>query len=100
MATDYDAPRTKDDDSATESLEALQANRGGGSQTALLDLEEADTAEGHDLPGADLSGEELLITVVPVQADEFTCSSCFLVRHRSQKAREKNGLVYCRDCEG
>ncbi|MCZ2403599.1 DUF4193 domain-containing protein [Paenarthrobacter sp. Z7-10] len=99
MATDYDAPRTKDDDSGTESLEGLQANR-AGTQTALSDLEEADTAEGIDLPGADLSGEELLVTVVPVQADEFTCASCFLVRHRSQKAREKNGLVYCKDCEG
>ena len=30
-----------------------------------------------ELPGADLSGEELTVTVVPVRADEFTCSSCF-----------------------
>ena len=51
-------------------------------------------------PGADLSGEELLVRVLPAQADEFTCSSCFLVRHRSQIAREKNGLFYCKECEG
>jgi hypothetical protein len=99
MATDYDAPRKPEDESNTESLEALQAHR-GGSQTALLDLEEFDTAEGIDLPGADLSGEELLVRVIPVQADEFTCASCFLVHHRSQKAREKNGQAYCRECEG
>lgn len=98
MATDYDAPRTKDNDSGTESLNALQSER-SSNQTASLDLEEDDTAEGIDLPGADLSGEELLVTVVPVQADEFTCASCFLVRHRAQKAREKNGLIYCRECE-
>lgn len=99
MATDYDAPRKNDDDQGTESIEALQSQR-SGAQTALLDLDEPDTAEGIDLPGADLSGEELTIRVVPVQSDEFTCSSCFLVRHRSQKAVERNGLTYCKDCEG
>jgi len=30
-------------------------------------------------PGADLSGEELSVRVVPKQADEFTCSACFLI---------------------
>ncbi|MCU1572596.1 MAG: hypothetical protein JWO93_678 [Micrococcaceae bacterium] len=99
MATDYDAPRAKDEEQPTESIEALQSQR-GGAQTALIDVDESDTAEGIDLPGADLSGEELLITVVPVQSDEFTCGSCFLVRHRSQKAAERNGQIYCRDCEG
>ena len=101
MATDYDAPRNKtDEESQAESLEALQASRSGGAQTAVIDVEETDTAEGIDLPGADLSGEELTVSVVPQQSDEFTCSSCFLVRHRSQVAREKDGLKYCRDCEG
>jgi hypothetical protein len=100
MATDYDAPRKTEEESPAESLEALQASRGGGAQTAVIDVDENDTAEGIDLPGADLSGEELTVTVVPEQSDEFTCSSCFLVRHRSQVAKEKNGLKYCRDCEG
>jgi hypothetical protein len=100
MATDYDAPRVaQEDQPANESLEAIQS-RQGGSQTALLDVEEADTAEGIDLPGADLSHEELLIQVVPVQEDEFTCMSCFLVHHRSQLAREKDGKKYCSECEG
>lgn len=100
MATDYDAPRKNEDDqTATESIEALQAQR-SGAQTATVDLDEPDTAEGIELPGADLSGEELLVRVVPVQEDEFTCASCFLVRHRSQKAAERNGQIYCKDCEG
>ena len=34
-----------------------------------VDLEEEDTAEGIDLPGADLSGEVLTMPVVPRQAD-------------------------------
>ena len=98
MATDYDAPRVaQEDQPSNESLEAIQA-RQGGSQTALLDVEEADTAEGIDLPGADLSHEELLIQVVPVQEDEFTCMSCFLVHHRSQLATERNGELICREC--
>jgi hypothetical protein len=101
MATDYDAPRNKtEEESPAESLEALQASRGGGAQTAVIDVDENDTAEGIDLPGADLSGEELTVIVVPEQSDEFTCSSCFLVRHRSQIALEKNGMKYCRECEG
>lgn len=100
MATDYDAPRNNDEDKEAESLEALQANRGSKSQSASVDVEDADTAEGIDLPGADLSGEELLIRVIPPQEDEFTCSSCFLVRHRSQVARQKGNLLFCRECEG
>ena len=31
--------------------------------------------------------------------DEFTCSSCFLVHHRSQLARETKGKLICRDCD-
>ncbi|MGA8789536.1 MAG: DUF4193 domain-containing protein [Paenarthrobacter sp.] len=100
MATDYDAPRKTEEDSPAESLEALQASRGNAAQTAVIDVEESDTAEGIDLPGADLSGEELTVIVVPEQSDEFTCGSCFLVRHRSQIALEKNGLKFCKDCEG
>jgi hypothetical protein len=101
MATDYDAPRTRpEDEPANESLDALQARTSAGAQTAVIDLEDADTAEGIDLPGADLSHEELTVAVIPEQADEFTCASCFLVRHRSQLARHQQGVKYCTDCEG
>ncbi|WP_028280513.1 DUF4193 domain-containing protein [Arthrobacter sp. H5] len=102
MATDYDEPRVKPEDQpANESLEAIQAQRSASSQTAQIDVEDGEGAEGFELPGADLSHEELLIQVVPQQEDEFTCMSCFLVHHRSQLAREtKKGDKYCRECEG
>jgi hypothetical protein len=100
MATDYDAPRVaQEDQPANESLEAIQAQRSATTQTALIDVEDGDTAEGFDLPGA-VVDDELLVEVVPVQEDEFTCMSCFLVHHRSQLAREKNGSKYCVECEG
>lgn len=99
MATDYDAPRKSEEDLTEESLEDLKARR-SDIPTAVVDVDESDLAAGYELPGADLSGEELLVHVVPPQADEFTCSSCFLVRHRSQIAREKEGHFYCKECEG
>ena len=99
MATDYDAPRNTEEDLSEDSIEVLKTRR-SDKPTAVVDNDEADLAEGYELPGADLSGEELLVRVMPAQADEFTCASCFLVRHRSQIAREKGGLTYCRDCEG
>jgi hypothetical protein len=71
MATDYDAPRrTETDDVSEDSLEELKARR----------------------------NEELSVRVIPKQADEFTCSSCFLVHHRSRLASEKNGVMICTDC--
>ncbi|GAA1911208.1 DUF4193 domain-containing protein [Arthrobacter gandavensis] len=99
MATDYDAPRKVEEDAGTTSIEELQARR-SDKQSAVVDVDESEAAEAFELPGADLSSEELLVRVVPAQEDEFTCGSCFLVRHRSQFAVEKNGTKYCRDCEG
>ncbi|MDQ1679886.1 MAG: hypothetical protein QOI42_745 [Frankiaceae bacterium] len=97
MATDYDSPRTSEDDLSEDSLEELKARR-AESQTGIVDVDEEDLAESLELPGADLSGEELSVRVLPRQADEFTCSSCFLVHHRSQLASEKNGQAICKEC--
>jgi hypothetical protein len=98
MATDYDAPRRTDDSELGEdSLEELKARR-AEAQAGTVDVDEADLAEALELPGADLSGEELTVRVLPRQADEFTCSRCFLVHHRSQLASEKNGQLVCREC--
>jgi hypothetical protein len=47
-----------------------------------------------------LGQDELIVQVIPQAADEFTCYSCFLVRHRSQVSRESNGYSYCIECEG
>ncbi|AMM32541.1 MULTISPECIES: DUF4193 domain-containing protein [Sinomonas] len=99
MATDYDAPRKNEEELNEDSIEELKSRR-TDKQSAAVDEDEAEAADSYELPGADLSGEELLVRVLPAQADEFTCASCFLVRHRSQIAREKNGLLYCKECEG
>lgn len=100
MATDYDAVRTEVAESQHESLQALKSASSPDARSVVLELDEADNVDGVELPGADLSGEELAVIVVPEQDDEFTCYSCFLVRHRSQIAREKGGHSYCTECEG
>lgn len=98
MATDYDAPRRNEsDEQGEDSLEELKARR-NESQSAVVDIDETDTAESFELPGADLSGEELTVKVVPKQADEFTCTVCFLVQHRSRLARGSAGQEVCADC--
>ena len=96
MATDYDSPRV-DDDLGEDSLEELKARR-AEAQSGMVDVDEEDVVESLELPGADLSGEELTVRVLPRQADEFTCSRCFLVHHRSQLATETNGQMICREC--
>ncbi len=97
MATDYDAPRKTDDDLSEDSLEELKARR-VDKASSIVDVDETEQAEGFELPGADLSGEELSYRVIPRQADEFTCSRCFLVHHRSQLAKNVNGQMVCREC--
>jgi hypothetical protein len=95
MATDYDAPRKTEEDSAEESLEELKARR-HDKTSGTVDEDETEAAESFELPGADLSHEELAIEVRPRQDDEFTCMSCFLVHHRSQLADAEK--IICRDC--
>lgn len=97
MATDYDAPRKTDEELAEESLEELKARR-ADKVSAQVDVDETDLAESLELPGADLSAESLTVRVVPKQADEFTCSRCFLVHHRSQLVKEVDGLPVCSEC--
>ena len=97
MATDYDTPRKTDDDVDQDSLEELKARRSDKTASAV-DVDEFDAAEGLELPGADLSNEELAVRVLPKQADEFTCASCFLVHHRSRLAEHNGSQYICRDC--
>jgi hypothetical protein len=40
--------------------------------------------------------EPLAVKVVPLQANEFTCKNCFLVKHRSQLADKRR--MFCVDC--
>lgn len=97
MATDYDAPRKTDEELNEESLEDLKAQHASKSSKSV-DVDEADLAETLELPGADLSDESITVMVIPKKADEFTCSRCFLVNHRSLMAKEVNGKPVCADC--
>src|SRR5689334_25114840 len=95
-STDYDAARRPVVDLGEDSLEELKARR--SAQLPALDVDETELAEGFELPGADLSGEELTVAVVPMRTDEFRCSRCFLVRHRSQLASQREGQYVCEEC--
>ncbi len=97
MATDYDAPRKTDEELNEDSIEELKARR-LDKNSGKVDEDEVEAAESFELPGADLSHEELSVQVLPRQSDEFTCSQCFLVHHRSQLAEDRNGRLVCQDC--
>jgi hypothetical protein len=96
MATDYDAPRKTEDDS--ESIEALK-ERVPDKMSGVVDVDDADNPGGFELPGADLSDLDLDVVVLPPQADEFTCVSCFLVKHRSQMSHETKLGPICLECD-
>ena len=100
MATDYDAPRKQDEEQSEESYEELNARR-SDMQSGAVDEDENSAAESFELPGADLSNEELNVVVLPAQDDEFTCSQCFLVHHSSQLAyTDAAGQPVCTECAG
>lgn len=94
MATDYDAPRKTDDEA--ESIEALK-ERGTAKGSSSIDAEDADNPS-FNIGGSDLSDVELDVVVLPQQDDEFTCVSCFLVRHRTQLDHESDLGPVCREC--
>jgi hypothetical protein len=96
MATDYDAPRKRDDEPDEDSIKELKDRR---TKTAvgLADLDEGDHGP-IELPCADLSDEELVVRVLPRQADEFTCTSCLLIQHRSRLVRHTRRESICPDC--
>lgn len=99
VATDYDELRTDVKESQENSLEALKSAKAPDAQSVVQELDESDALDGLT-PGGEFIAEELVVQVIPQADDEFTCYSCFLVRHRSQKAREKDGHAYCVECEG
>jgi hypothetical protein len=100
VATDYDEVRSDVKESQENSLEALQSANAPTARTVAMELDEADGLDDLGVPGGEFIAEELVVQVIPQADDEFTCYSCFLVRHRSQVAREKAGHAYCIECEG
>jgi hypothetical protein len=84
---DYDAPRhpVAELDEDVVQLKTPQA---------APDLDETAIAE----PKVDLIDEEPTVTVVPMLTDEFQCTSCYLVHHRSRLVRRADGSDVCPDC--
>lgn len=97
MATDYDAPRKTDEELPEDSIEELKSRR-ADKNSGKVDEDEVEAAETFELPGADLSHEELTVRVLPRQADEFTCASCYLVKSHTQLAETRGNEQYCVDC--
>jgi hypothetical protein len=99
MTVDYDTPRnTGIDEMAEDSLDELKARRSVATSSAI-DTDESDSPESFELPDVDIPADELLLVrVLPKQSDEFTCSSCFLVHHRSRLASDKDGRLICTEC--
>jgi hypothetical protein len=95
MVTDYDSPRKGEEDH--ESIQALQERVPEPRPGDILD--DADNPDSLEMSGQDLASMELDVIVVPPQADEFTCMSCFLVKHRSQIAKENKTGAFCSECE-
>ena len=94
MATDYDAPRKTDEE--TDSIQALQ-ERVPDKMSGVVDADDADNP-GFELAGQDLADLDLDVVVLPAQADEFTCVSCFLVKHRSQLDHQEKLGAICQEC--
>ena len=91
MATDYDAPRKTDDDVSEDSIEELKSRRGDAS-SSNVDVDETEMAEGFELPGADLSGEEMSVrrlfanSIEPKVASSTAMPSAALAATRSTGA--------------
>ncbi len=97
MATDYDAPRKSEEELQEDSIEELKSRR-NDQNSGKVDEDEVEAAESFELPGADLSHEELTVRVLPRQANEFTCAACYLVKSQSQLAETRDGQQFCVDC--
>jgi hypothetical protein len=100
VATDYDELRSDVKESQQTSLQALKSASAPDARSVVLELDEADGLDGAGVPGGEFIAEELTVQVIPQADDEFTCQSCFMVRHRSQVARQKGSHAYCTDCDG
>ena len=91
QAQDFDAPKPSSIE-AEDSLDDILTRK---PEAATSAVEEEDPFEA-EVPGGEEITDELSIKPLPIQANEFTCRRCFLVKHRSQLANAKR--LECRDC--
>lgn len=72
----------------------------GSPNRVSVELEEGDApdvGQAPDLAELDTDGEDIALQVVAKRADEFMCSRCFLIQHRSRLASSVGEQV-CTDC--
>lgn len=99
MAQDYDRPKDKDEeDEDEETVKSLAGAQNDNDGSEDDDDDEESIAESYELPGAVIKNTDSSVTVIPTQEDEFICSHCFLVKHRSQLAYMKDGKPICKEC--
>jgi Domain of unknown function (DUF4193) len=87
------SPEEEDEAQVEASLDELIAKK--ADRPASIDEDDDDDGV-LALARGDESRESLTTKVMPVQANEFVCTSCFLVKHRSQLADRRR--TRCRDC--
>jgi hypothetical protein len=100
VAADYDEVRSDVKESQKNSLEEVQSANAPDASSVVRELDGADAMDDAIVPGGEFVAEELVVQIIPRQRTNSPCYSCFLVRHRSQIAREQNGHAYCIECEG
>lgn len=101
VAIDYDEARSDVKESQDNSLAALKsANAPDASRRVTHELDESNAMDDGIIPGGEFIADELIVEVIPQARDEFTCWSCFLVRHTFQIARQQDERSYCTECEG
>lgn len=91
MATDYDAPRTRETDEPDD-LEGLKTARVVDGAELGEDLDPLELVR----PGDDIFADDSAIQILPPFPNEFTCGRCHLIRHRSQLADDAARI--CTDC--
>lgn len=88
--------RTPANHGVIDNLVELKA-RSTSTSASAIDVDKFEAAEGLELPGADLSSEQPALPVLPPLDDEFVCTACFFVYHRSQLASGSSTLRICHD---
>jgi Domain of unknown function (DUF4193) len=96
MSSHEVSPRMVDEDRAKQELRALKSAHAQQNDAAIA--ARIEIAENLELPGADHNDDGLALDILPKQLDEFTCSKCFLVHHRSQLDHESAHGPVCTDC--
>jgi hypothetical protein len=95
MATDYDAPRTVEEEPAGDTIALAQRAR----ETPGFEGDESEASSGGWDSASDSFGDvDLDVIVLPPQADEFTCTECFLVVSNVRAAGTGKYGPICDDC--